>query len=127
MVRKYATSLRSAVFKNQENQKTTMQQTVREAIDFALTHGLIKFNQRFELNHAPFSMVPYEISTEVLEQMIVLTPLFNELMFKVSRDDGFLRESLTPTARTDSFVRELLSIQTQNRETQSTRLLINRQ
>ncbi len=103
-----------------------MQQTVREAIDFALTHGLIKFNQRFELNHAPFSMVPYEISTEVLEQMIVLTPLFNELMFKVSRDDGFLRESLTPTARTDSFVRELLSIQTQNRETQSTRLLINR-
>ena len=103
-----------------------MQSLIQEAIAYALTHGLIKFNQQFELKHAPFALVPYEISAEVLEQLIVLTPLFNELMLRVSRDKEFLRESLSPAARSDSFVRELLSIHAENVETQSTQLLVNR-
>ena len=103
-----------------------MRQTVQEAIDFALTHGLIKLNQRFELNHAPFTMSPCEISQEVLEQIIFLTPLFNTLMFKVSKDKKFLNESLAAIARTDIFVKELLSILIDSRKTQSIQLLINR-
>ncbi|MBF0276664.1 MAG: glutathione synthase [SAR324 cluster bacterium] len=103
-----------------------MQNLIQEAIDYALTNSLLKFNTKYELVHAPLALTPYQISRELLDKMTALTPLFNELMIKVSRDTGFLEMHLELTARTDDFVSALLDIQRETGLTQADQLLISR-
>jgi len=74
---------------------------IEEAIDFALTSGLIKFNTQFKLTHAPFCLSPYLIEKELLESLKTSTPLFNELMINVGEDKDFIQEHLEPAAITD--------------------------
>ncbi len=103
-----------------------MQDLIQEAVDYALTNSLLKFNAKFELVHAPLTLTPYPISREILEQMITLTPLFNQLMLKVSQNADFLTTHLEQAARTDHFVKELLAIYQESNATQPYQLLISR-
>ncbi|MCP4755301.1 MAG: glutathione synthase [Proteobacteria bacterium] len=103
-----------------------MLERLQEAKDFAITNGLLKYNTRYELTHAPFSLVPYQVSRKTLDRMIALTPLFNELMLKVGRDGDFLTEHLEGVARTDDFVRDLLALYVKSETVQPCQLMISR-
>lgn len=87
-----------------------MEPYVTEAIDFALTNGLIKYNPQFKLTHAPFCLSPHAIQPRMLEFLVASTPVFNELMIKVGSDRELLEETLGPVARTDRFIGSLLDI-----------------
>ncbi len=103
-----------------------MQNRLQDAIDYAITKGLVKVNTRNELTHAPLTLIPYEISNKVLQKMIDLTPIFNQLMVKVGLDRSFLQEHLEGVIQADDFTRNLLSIMTKSGETQPFELLISR-
>lgn len=85
-------------------------QKITDAIDFALTNGLIKYDASFKLTHAPFCLSPFGLTKEQVTSMEQLTPVFNELMMNVGQDNQFLKEHLSDAAGTDSFVRGLLDL-----------------
>lgn len=87
-----------------------MMNRLQDAIDFALTNGLIKYNPQFKLTHAPFSLEPFSITSDRLNAIRESTPVFNELMIHVGKDTDFLNESLEKAAKTDGFIRRLLQI-----------------
>lgn len=99
---------------------------LQEAIDYALTNSLIKFNTKFELVHAPLALAPYRLPSQVYEHLVVLTPLFNQLMLHVALDGDFLTEHLTQASQTDPFIAGLLAIHQETPNTQSLQLMINR-
>ncbi len=99
---------------------------LEEAIDFALMHGLIKFNAGFQLVHAPFSLTPYSLSKDTLDQMVTLTPIFNELMLRIASNRDFLINYLEQTAHTDEFVKNLIAIYIEKEITQPYQFLIGR-
>jgi glutathione synthase len=87
-----------------------MDTLIEDAIDFALTNGLIKYNSQFKLTHAPLCLTPYPIDQQLLKFVEESTPVFNELMVKVGSDRDFINEYLKPVAETDEFIRRLLKI-----------------
>lgn len=87
-----------------------MDKRITEAVDFALTTGLIKYNTDFKLTHAPFCLSPFPLKESLNSYLINSTPVFNELMVKVGADKDFIRQYLEPAARSDDFIRSLLEI-----------------
>ncbi|MBT4262916.1 MAG: glutathione synthase [Deltaproteobacteria bacterium] len=87
-----------------------MLEIVREAVDFATINGLLKYNTRFQLTHAPFSLSPFPVSRKLLRQFCNFTPVFNAVWMKIANNPAFLRNELEKTARTDDFVRNLLNL-----------------
>ncbi len=87
-----------------------MDNRIAEAVDFALTKGLIKYNTQFKLTHAPFCLSPFPLNESVNDLLVRTTPDFNELMVKVGADQEFLRQYLEPVAASDNFIRRLLKM-----------------
>ncbi len=87
-----------------------MSDRIREAIDFAITNGILKYDSQFNLTHAPICLSPFGINRETLDYLETTTPIFNELMVKVGEDRDFLNAQLEPVAKTDDFIRRLLQI-----------------
>ena len=89
-------------------------------IHYALTHGIIYGIKQSALTnnlvpstavvHAPITMYPYEYPKRAFEDAVILAPIFNELINKVSRDTNWLRSVLTSTASNDKFTNQLLDI-----------------
>jgi glutathione synthase len=84
--------------------------TIQDAIDFAITNGLVKYDTQFKLTHAPFCLTPFLLKKAVIKDMISLTPVFNELMMKVGENKGFLYRHLKASALTDDFIKRLLDL-----------------
>jgi glutathione synthase len=87
-----------------------MNNRVQEAVDFALTNGILKYNSRFNLTHAPVCLSPFGIEKNTLDYLTETTPIFNEMMIKVGEDRDFLQEQLGPAARTDEFIKRLMDL-----------------
>ena len=100
--------------------------SLQEAIHCALLNSLVKYNQNFEWVHAPMALAPFEIPQPVHNQIMELTPLFNQLMLHVALDHEFLKESLAQASQTDPFLQELLAIHQETKTAQPLQLLINR-
>lgn len=98
----------------------------QQVIDFSLTNGLIKYNQKFQLVHAPLSLTPHTIPRSVEQHLRALTPIFNQLILRVSQNTDFLKEQLEEAAQTDPFVDKLLKLYVQFPDPQPLQLLINR-
>ncbi|KAK7258821.1 hypothetical protein RIF29_24408 [Crotalaria pallida] len=60
--------------------------------------------------HAPFSLLPAQFPESYWKQAYELTPIFNELVDRVSLDGQFLQESLSRTKTADDFTCRLLDI-----------------
>jgi glutathione synthase len=84
------------------------QERVRQAADYAVAGGLLKYTPQGRLEHAPFALNPCPIHPAALLAITELTPLFNRLALAVSRAPDFLREALAPAAAVDGFTRLLL-------------------
>ncbi len=103
-----------------------MLDVVREAVDFAIINGLLKYNTRFQLTHAPFSLSPAPVSRKLLRQLCNFTPVFNTVWLKIANNPAFLRNELEKTARTDDFVKNLLNLLPENELHPQRQLLISR-
>ncbi|KAK8942648.1 hypothetical protein KSP39_PZI009253 [Platanthera zijinensis] len=60
--------------------------------------------------HAPFSLLPSALRESYWKQACDLTPVFNELVDRVSLDGEFLQDSLSRTKKVDAFTSRLLDI-----------------
>lgn len=97
-----------------------------EAVDFALLQGLLKITPQGTLAHAPFALLPSPIDPGLSARMVELTPLFNRLAYRVSRDVAFLEEALAPAARVDTFTARLLAMAKAGANTQRLHLSFDR-
>ena len=93
------------------------EETLTRSIQYALTHGIVYGIKEsppspihFKSIHAPFTLRPYKYPQTAFDKAIVLAPLFNILVDKISRDAQWLIDSLTATAASDEFTRNLLHI-----------------
>ncbi len=102
-----------------------MKKMLQDSLDFAMMHGLLKYNLQDRLTHAPFTLTPYPLSKENHQQITKVTEDFQSLMMKVSSNVDFLKEHLEPLKESDGFVRMLLSI-FPNELPQPFRVLISR-
>jgi glutathione synthetase len=99
---------------------------VREAIDFAIVNGLLKYNAHYELTHAPLCLTPFPITQRILDQIHNLTPVLNALWLKIANTPLFLKAELEKTARADRFIANLLALLPDNDGTATRQLLISR-
>lgn len=82
---------------------------LREAREYALARGLLKYGARGEVVHLPFTVTPWRAPAAFVRHVRALTGSFNRLYARVTQDHDFLRAALEPAARTDSFVANMLS------------------
>ena len=97
-----------------------------EAVDFVLLQGLLKITPRGTLAHAPFALLPSPIDPALCARMVELTPLFNRLAYRVSRDTAFLEDALAPAARSDAFTARLLAMAKEGGNAQHLHLAFDR-
>lgn len=99
---------------------------LRRAIDFACANGLLSLGTEGQLNHCPFTISPCPIDRSTLQLLSELTPLFNQLAYRVARNLDFLTDVLAETANVDDFTRLLLQMAKLRSPRQSWRLMISR-
>lgn len=97
-----------------------------DAVNWALLSGLLKYNDKGQVSHAPFVLDPYAIAAPLTALLCSLTPLCNELSLRVAADHEFLEEVLAPASRADEFTRYLLNLARDSAGSQPLRLLITR-
>ncbi|KAI7904154.1 glutathione synthase [Cokeromyces recurvatus] len=90
---------------------------VTEAIDWALSHGLvirptkdqITNNTSFVM-HAPFALYPSPFPLEEFEKAKSLQQTWNTLIHKMSRDDDLISETMETLSKLDEFMNRLYQI-----------------
>lgn len=81
---------------------------VREAREYALSRGLLKYGAEGQVVHLPFTLTPWRAPGAFVRQVRSLTLTFNRLYARVTQDHDFLREAMEPASRTDDFVARML-------------------
>lgn len=81
----------------------------REAREYALARGLLKYGQGDDVVHLPFSITPWQTPRSFVDRVRSLTLPFNRLYAAVTADVDFLRTEMAGAARTDSFVASMLA------------------
>lgn len=79
----------------------------REAAEFALAHGIVRYTPEGGVTHLPFSLTPWCASKEFVDKTQRLTPLFNELYHRVAQDDDYLDHTLKEAVAADDFLGRL--------------------
>ncbi|AES82541.2 homoglutathione synthetase [Medicago truncatula] len=96
-----------------------LENIVYDALVFATLNGLLVGDKSVErsgrvpgvgLVHLPFSLLPPPLPETHWKQACDLSPLFNELVDRVSLDGKFLQQSLSKTKKADEFTSRLLDI-----------------
>lgn len=82
---------------------------VREAREYALARGLLKYDAEGRVVHLPFTLTPWHAPAAFVRQIRSLTLTFNRLYARVTQDHDFLREAMEPASRTDDFVANMLA------------------
>ena len=99
-----------------------------DALDFAYGLGLLKYAAPGRLAHAPFTLHPVPVDSDVLARTEALTSLAGLLALRTGHDGEFLREALGEAAQADDFVAWLLALngEVPHGSTQPVELLIAR-
>ncbi|OVA04422.1 Glutathione synthase [Macleaya cordata] len=96
-----------------------LQKLVYEALVWSSLHGLVVGHKSVQRSgsvpgvgmvHAPFALLPMSFPQSHWKQACELTPIFNELVDRVSLDGKFLQDSLSRTKKVDAFTSRLLDI-----------------
>ena len=96
----------------------TIRSMLDEAVSWAAQHGLLVGLDSAEsgqamcasFTHAPMSLLPTPFPREVFELALRVSPSFAALCDAVSRDDEFLRTTLSGVIKTDEFTRRIWDI-----------------
>uniref|UniRef100_A0A2N9HVW0 Glutathione synthetase n=1 Tax=Fagus sylvatica TaxID=28930 RepID=A0A2N9HVW0_FAGSY len=96
-----------------------LKEVVYDSLVWSSLHGLVVGDKSVQrsgkvpgvgLVHCPFSLLPTPFPESHWTQACELTPIFSELVDRVSLDGKFLQESLSRTKKADSFTSRLLDI-----------------
>lgn len=102
-----------------------LQRMVYDALVWSSLHGLVVGDRTVKragtvpgvgMVHAPFALLPMSFPESHWKQACELTPIFNELVDRVSLDWKFLQEALSRTKKVDSFTSRLLDIHSKMQE-----------
>ncbi|CAL9231792.1 unnamed protein product [Arabidopsis halleri] len=96
-----------------------VQKLVYDALVWSSLHGLVVGDKTYQksgnvpgvgLMHAPIALLPTAFPEIYWKQACDVTPIFNELIDRVSLDGKFLQDSLSRTKKADVFTSRLLDI-----------------
>ncbi len=91
---------------------TVTTEFAREAAEFALAHGIVRYTKEGAVTHLPFSLTPWQAEKEFVDKTRRLTPLFNELYHRVAQDDAYLESTLKEAVAADEFLGRLAEAKT---------------
>ena len=81
--------------------------SAKEAIEFPLAHGIVRYKEDGQVTHLPCSLVPWKAPEGFVEETRDLTTLYTELYHRVAQDDDFLERELAKARQADEFVDRL--------------------
>ncbi|MGE0494397.1 MAG: hypothetical protein AB7S38_34615 [Vulcanimicrobiota bacterium] len=87
----------------------------REAAEFALAHGIIRYVDGGGVTHLPLSLVPWKAESSFVEETRELTVLYNDLYHRVAQDTDFLSRHLGTARSADEFIAHLFQALEQER------------
>lgn len=92
-------------------------------IYWALSHGIVMGTGSFHakkdesedisvpiVRHAPMAIEPFQFPTASFNKSVVLSPIFNDLVDRIARDEDWLIEKLELTGKNDDFIGQQLNI-----------------
>lgn len=85
----------------------TSHHSPREALEYLLAHGAVRYAADGSVTHLPCSLTPWKAPRAFVQETEELTPLYTELYHRVAQDDDFLHRELESTRAADDFVERL--------------------
>lgn len=79
----------------------------KEALEFLLAHGAVRYTASGQVTHLPCSLVPYLGPSDFVKETEELTPLYTSLYHLVANDDDFLHRELEKARVADDFIEHL--------------------
>ena len=93
-----------------EEEKTIPDNILQEIIMYLYTNGLILKSKNGGVSHIPIMLSPSPIPKNLYEKIKFYQIAFNKIINKLSNDQKFLEEVLTPISEKDEFVKKNLEI-----------------
>ena len=93
-----------------EEEKIIPENILQEILMYLYTNGLIMKSKNGGVNHIPIMLTPSPIPKNLYEKIFFYQIAFNKIINKLSNNQKFLEEILTPIAEKDEFVRKNLEI-----------------
>ena len=93
-----------------DEEKIIPENILQELLMYLYTNGLIIKSKNGGVNHIPIMLTPSPIPKNLYEKIFFYQIAFNKIINKLSNDQKFLEEILTPIAEKDEFVRKNLEI-----------------
>ena len=93
-----------------EEEKYIPDNILQEILMYLYTNGLIMKSKNEGVFHIPIMITPSPIPKNIYQKMIFYQIAFNKIINKLSNDQNFLEEILTPISEKDEFVKKNLDI-----------------
>ena len=93
-----------------EEEKIIPENILEEIILYLYTHGLTMKSKSQGVSHIPIMLTPSPIPKNLYDKIFFYQIAFNKIINKLSNDQKFLEEILTPIAEKDEFVKKNLEI-----------------
>ena len=94
-----------------DTEKTIPQKIIDEMIDYLYSNGLIiKNKEGIGVKHIPITLYPSPIVKSFFDKIQFYQIAFNKIMDKISRDQQYIEQILTPISEKDEFIKKSLEI-----------------
>ena len=93
-----------------EEEKNIPEDILQEIIMYLYTNRLIIKSKNGGVSHIPIMLTPSPIPKNIYEKIFFYQLAFNKIINKLSNDQKFLEEILTPISEKDNFVKKNLEI-----------------
>lgn len=87
----------------------------REALEFMLSHGAVRYSSDGQVTHLPCSLTPWKAPAEFVKETEETTSLVTELYHAVAADDDFLHKELEAARGADPFIESLFAAKAKER------------
>ena len=98
------------IYKLSEEEKNIPDNIVQEMIMYLYTNGLIIKSKGQGVSHLPIMLTPSPLPKNLFDKIFFYQIAFNKIIIKLSDDQKFLEDILTPIAEKDEFVKKHLEI-----------------
>ena len=98
------------MYKLTDEEKNIPENILNEMTMYLYTNGLIMKSKTGGVSHIPIMLTPSPLPQNVYDKIFFYQIAFNKLINRLSNDQKFLEEVLTPIAEKDEFVRKNLEI-----------------
>lgn len=115
----YASRFKASSYFSLQSLSTEMENLVREAISYAVTHGIVVAEKQnalvgTALSHAPITVFPSPVDRACFDKARKLVRPLNEMISHIAADRKYLQETLAETADADAeFTGRLLDLMIQ--------------